>query len=64
MSQPRPDFLDTLASAYAEVGDFANAVRVQKRVLHLIEGTGDAEQIENARNHLTQFEAGRPLREN
>jgi arylsulfatase A-like enzyme len=64
MSQPRPDFLDTLAAAHAEVGDFANAVRVQKRVLHLLEGTGDAEQLENARNHLAQFEAGRPLREN
>jgi len=63
MSQPRPDFLDTLASAYAAVGDFASAVRVQKRVLHLIEGTGDAEQIENARDHLAHFEAGRPLRE-
>jgi arylsulfatase A-like enzyme len=64
MSQPRPDFLDTLASAYAEVGDFENAVRVQKRVLRLIEATGDAEQIEDSRNHLAQYEAGRPLREN
>ena len=63
-SQPRPDFLDTLASAYAEVGDFASAVRVQKRVLRLIEDTGDAERIEGARNHLAQFKAGRPLREN
>jgi hypothetical protein len=63
MSQPRPDFLDTLASAYAAVGDFASAVRVQNRVLHLIEGIGDAEQIENARDHLAHFEAGRPLRE-
>jgi tetratricopeptide (TPR) repeat protein len=64
MSEPRPDFLDTLASAYAEVGDFANALRVQKRVIQLFEGNGDAEQVANARNHLAQFEAGRPVREN
>ncbi len=64
MSEPRADFLDTLASAYAETGDFAEAVRVQKRALHLIETTGDAERIESARNHLAQYEAGRPAREN
>jgi tetratricopeptide (TPR) repeat protein len=61
---PRPDYLDTLASAYAEVGDFENAVRVQKQVLLLIEGSDDAERVENARNHLALFEAGRPLRDN
>jgi hypothetical protein len=64
MSEPQPNFLDTLASAYAEVGDFANAVSVQKRALRLIEAAGDAEQIQDARNHLARFEAGRPVREN
>jgi arylsulfatase A-like enzyme len=64
MSEPRSDFLDTLASAYAEVGDFSNAVRVQQRVLQMVEAAGDAEPIENARNHLALYEAGRPLREN
>jgi tetratricopeptide (TPR) repeat protein len=64
MSEPQPNFLDTLAAAYAEVGDFANAVSVQKRALRLIETAGDAEQIQDARNHLAQFEAGRPVREN
>jgi Flp pilus assembly protein TadD len=63
MSEPRSDFLDTLAAAYAEVGDYENAVSVQKRVLRLIEATGDAERIEDARNHLAQYEAGRPVRE-
>jgi arylsulfatase A-like enzyme/Flp pilus assembly protein TadD len=63
-SEPQPSFLDTLASAYAEVGDFANAVSVQKRALRLIEATGDAEQIGDARDHLAELEAGRPVREN
>jgi arylsulfatase A-like enzyme len=63
-SEPRSDFLDTLASAYAEVGDFANAVRVQRRVVQMVEATGDAEPIETVRNHLALYEAGRPLREN
>jgi predicted Zn-dependent protease len=63
-SEPQPSFLDTLASAYAEVGDFANAVSVQKRALRLIEATGDAEQIGDARDHLAEFEAERPVREN
>jgi len=63
-NEPRYDFLDTLASAYAEVGNFENAVRVQQRVLQMIETVGDGEQIESARNHLAQYEAGRPVREN
>jgi Flp pilus assembly protein TadD len=63
-SEPRPDFLDTLAAAYAEVGDFENAVRVQQQVLQKIEAIGDAGQIESARDHLAGYEAGRPAREN
>jgi len=63
-SPPRPDYLDTLASAYAEVGDFENAVRVQKQVLRLIEGIEEAERTKIARNHLALYQAGRPLREN
>jgi arylsulfatase A-like enzyme len=61
---PRSDFLDTLAAAHAEVGDFENAVLVQQRVLQMTEAAGDAEQVESARNHLAQYEAARPAREN
>ncbi len=62
--EPRSDFLDTLAAAHAEVGDFENAVLVQQRVLQMMEAAGDAEQVESARNHLEQYEAARPAREN
>jgi len=59
----RPDFLDTLACAYAEVGDFASAVRIGERALALHDSTGDPGLIEEAKAHLEQFRAGRPVRE-
>jgi len=59
----RPDYLDTLACAYAEVGDFENAVRTGERVLALQEAAGDPGRIEEAKAHLEQFRAGRPVRE-
>jgi len=37
----RPDYLDTLACAYAEVGDFANAVRVGEQTLAVLDPAGD-----------------------
>jgi arylsulfatase A-like enzyme len=59
----RPDYLDTLACAYAEVGDFANAVQLGARALALHETKGDPQLIEESRAHLAQFRAGRPVRE-
>ncbi|HXV37138.1 MAG TPA: sulfatase-like hydrolase/transferase [Myxococcota bacterium] len=59
----RPDFLDTLACAHAELGDFASAVRVAEQALALLEVSGDAERVEEARAHLAEFRAGRPVRE-
>ena len=58
----RPDFLDTLASAHAEVGDFEAAVATQRRVIALLDSRG--ESIEDAHEHLARYEAGRPVREN
>jgi tetratricopeptide (TPR) repeat protein len=59
----RPDYLDTLACAYAEVGDFESAVRAGEEVLALLDATGDPELIEEPKAHLEQFRAGRPVRE-
>jgi arylsulfatase A-like enzyme/Tfp pilus assembly protein PilF len=59
----RHDYLDTLACAYAEVGDFAGAIRAGERALALLDATGDPELIEESKAHLEQFRAGRPVRE-
>ena len=59
----RHDYLDTLACAYAEVGDFASAIRAGERALALLDATGGPELIEESKAHLEQFRAGRPVRE-
>ena len=59
----RHDYLDTLACAHAEVGDFAGAIRVGERALALLDAPGDPKLIEESKAHLEQFRAGRPVRE-
>jgi arylsulfatase A-like enzyme/Tfp pilus assembly protein PilF len=59
----RADYLDTLACAHAEVGDFASAVRVGEQALALLDDSGDPKLIEESKAHLEQFRAGRPVRE-
>jgi arylsulfatase A-like enzyme len=59
-----PDYLDTLAAAWAEVGDFERAVAEQRRALALVEGRDlPPGLVEPLRRHLELFEAGEPLRE-
>jgi tetratricopeptide (TPR) repeat protein len=59
----RHDFLDTLACAYAEVGDYESAIRAGERVLALLNTSENLESIEESKAHLEQFRAGRPVRE-
>jgi arylsulfatase A-like enzyme len=59
----RHDFLDTLACAYAEIGDYASAIRAGERALALLKASGDPKLIEESKAHLEQFRAGRPVRE-
>ena len=59
----RHDFLDTLACAYAEVGDYASAIRAGEQALALLNASGDPPLIEESKAHLEQFRAGRPVRE-
>jgi tetratricopeptide (TPR) repeat protein len=59
----RHDYLDTLACAYAEAGDFASAIRTGEQALALLNAEGDSPLIEESKAHLEQFRAGRPVRE-
>jgi tetratricopeptide (TPR) repeat protein len=59
----RPDFLDTLAAAYAETGDFENAILSGKRAIALIEAEDQVGSLDEIMRHLALFEAGRPVRE-
>jgi tetratricopeptide (TPR) repeat protein len=59
----RPDYLDTLACAHAEVGNFASAILAGEQALALLEDPGDPQLIEESKAHLEQFRAGQPVRE-
>jgi len=59
----RPDYLDTLACAFAEAGNFRKAVEHSLRALELIESREVADEVLAAyRSHLETFRAGRPVR--
>lgn len=59
-----PDYLDSLACAYAELGRFESAVTHQQRAIALLEGHGILpEAMTSYREHLARFEAGKPARE-
>jgi tetratricopeptide (TPR) repeat protein len=55
-------FLDTLAAAYAESGDYKEAVKWQRRALEVgfLRRAGETEQ---ARERLKLYEAGKPYRD-
>jgi arylsulfatase A-like enzyme len=59
----RHDYLDTLACAYAEVGDFASAARAGEEALALLDTAADPTLIDESKVHLERFRAGRPVRE-
>lgn len=58
--QSDPAVLDTLAAAYAEVGDFAQAISLVRRALHL--AAQKPELATALRRHLNLYEGGRPCR--
>ena len=61
-AEPSPTYLDTLAAAHAEVGNFAEAVTIQQRALDAL----DDEQAEFASEftaHLAEYLGSQPWRE-
>lgn len=55
-----PDILRTLAAAYAEAGEFPNAVQTAQRALQLGEAQGNTALADALRRELKLYEAGRP----
>ncbi len=63
-SNSNPFYMDTLAAAYAEAGEFEDAVRTQEEVLTLLREKGDAHNLLNeASRRLDFYRAGKPWRE-
>jgi tetratricopeptide (TPR) repeat protein len=59
-----PDYIDTLAAAFAETGAFDRAIAEQRRAIAMFEGHDVPEGvIEAFQRHLAAFEAGQPVRE-
>jgi arylsulfatase A-like enzyme/Flp pilus assembly protein TadD len=59
-----PAFLDTLAAAYAENGEFDKAVETSRQALEVLSRREMPEEaVALFRDHLASFEAGRPVRD-
>jgi tetratricopeptide (TPR) repeat protein len=61
--KPDANFLDTLATAYAEAGRFEDAIATQKRVIALINKEGKTEELAGYLERLGFYEAGKLPRE-
>jgi protein O-mannosyl-transferase len=58
-----PIVLDTLAAAYAELGQFPKAVEVAQHALSLASAREDRATADGLRTRITLYRAGRPYRE-
>jgi tetratricopeptide (TPR) repeat protein len=56
-----PDFLDTLAIAYADAGRFPEAVETARRALQLAEAQSSASLADAIRSQLELYQAGKPF---
>ena len=53
------DYIDTLAAAYAEAGDFDNAIKFENKAIHKAR---DADAIKGAQERLALYQQRRPFR--
>lgn len=58
-----PNFLDTLAAAYAAAGRFDNAVKTAKQALDIAKSGGQEDLINEIQNHIKLYQAGQPYRQ-
>jgi tetratricopeptide (TPR) repeat protein len=57
----RSDWIDTLAAAYAEAGDFEEAIKYQKQAMNMKEVTEN--DFKNMQRNLSLYEQNRPNHE-
>lgn len=58
-----PGYVDTLAAAHAELGDFERAVAAQERAIAMLEGRTLPEGVrDHFERHLAVYREGRPVR--
>ena len=55
-------YVDTLAAAYAEAGQFASAVETQERAIDLLRRAGQIEAVEDFESRLALYRNGEPAR--
>ena len=58
-----PEYLDTLATAYAEAGNFEGAIKVAERALQLVQAAGRRDAALEYLNRLDLYRMHKPYRE-
>jgi len=58
-----PRILDTLSAAYAESGDFGQAIEVEQKALAFAAQRGDSTLADRLNAHMARYELNLPLRE-
>ena len=59
----RPDFLDTLAAAYAETGDFSQAIEFAESALERAKALGQEENAAQIQQRLELYRQSQPYRQ-
>src|SRR5579872_388367 len=58
-----PDFMEALAAAHAESGDFEEAVKIEAKAIELMrDGTSDADELSQAETRLDYYKSGKTYR--
>jgi len=55
--------MDTLAAAYAEAGNFEEAIKTQERAINLLKNSVDTKELADKKEHLESYKAHKPWRE-
>ncbi len=56
-------FFSTLSAAYAEDGDFENAIEIAKKAIEMASAKGDDRTIASMKKRIEQFESEEPVRD-